>query len=188
MYERHLTDDVIELFDIGYDNSTNCLTFPNKDIFGNCVFVAKRNVSTKFFNYPHGVDKPIYGLYEYNNAVYVDSNLQYVHLYDWMHYNPQVLFVCESMLDALRLWTWGYYAVALNGIGSESQIDILNKIPVHEIRLCLDMDKAGIKARQRLKRMLKYKHVREVIWDVNIAKDIGEMPDKEFFERAIRRI
>lgn len=190
MYQRHLTDDIIELFDIGYDKQTGCITFPNKDIYGNCVFVAKRNVRTKFFNYPHGVDKPIYGLYEYINAIdkYVENGqVEYIHLYEWMHYDPLVLFVCESMLDALRLWTWGYYAVALNGIGSKTQIDILNSIPIHEIRLCLDMDKPGIKARQRLKSVLKYKHVKDITWDVNIAKDIGEMPNREFFENALNR-
>jgi len=190
MYERHLTDDIIELFDIGYDKSTKCITFPNKDIYGNCVFVAKRSVRTKFFNYPSDVDKPIYGLYEYNNSISVDSNngnIEYFHLNNWMTYDPLVLFICESMLDALRLWSWGYYAVALNGIGSSSQIELLNALPIHEIRLCLDMDKPGIKARQRLKSVLKYKHVKEVIWDVNVAKDIGEMPNKEFFERALKR-
>ena len=66
MYKRGLTDEVIELFDIGFDSDTQCITFPIRDINGNCLFVARRSVKTKFFNYPEGVEKPLYGLYELN--------------------------------------------------------------------------------------------------------------------------
>lgn len=64
MYKRGLTDDVIEIFDIGYDASTQSITFPIKDVNGNCLFVARRSVKGKFFNYPEGAEKPLYGLYE----------------------------------------------------------------------------------------------------------------------------
>ena len=61
--DRGITDEnIIELFDLGYDIRTNCITFPVRDIEGNCVFVARRNVSTKWFNYPKDVEKPLYGL------------------------------------------------------------------------------------------------------------------------------
>ena len=61
MYKRKLTDEIIDLFDIGYDKSTECITFPNRDINGNCLFIARRSVKTKFFNYPQDVEKHIYG-------------------------------------------------------------------------------------------------------------------------------
>lgn len=62
MYERKLTNEIIEKFDIGYDKDTDCITFPVYDEFGRCVFVARRSVKTKYFNYPSGSKKPIYGL------------------------------------------------------------------------------------------------------------------------------
>ena len=64
MYKRRLTDEIIELFDIGYDKDTDCITFPVRDVTGNTLFVARRSVKSKFFNYPEGVEKPLYGLYE----------------------------------------------------------------------------------------------------------------------------
>ena len=43
MYERKMTDEVIEIFDIGYDKNTNCITFPIRDEYGNCLFIARRS-------------------------------------------------------------------------------------------------------------------------------------------------
>jgi hypothetical protein len=61
---RGITDDaIIELFDLGWDAKTDCITFPVRDINGNCLFVARRSVKTKWFNYPKDVEKPLYGLY-----------------------------------------------------------------------------------------------------------------------------
>ena len=105
MYKRGLTDDVIELFDIGFDSDTQCITFPVRDISGNCLFVARRSVKTKFFNYPEGVEKPLYGLYEYYRMIPESSD---------------TVIVCESMLDALSFWTVDKYAVALNGLTLKS--------------------------------------------------------------------
>ena len=57
--DRGITDDnIIELFDLGYDIETDCITFPVRDEDGNCLFVAKRSVKTKWFNYPKDVGKP----------------------------------------------------------------------------------------------------------------------------------
>ena len=52
MFERKLTEEVINLFDIGYDKETDCITFPIRDIYGKCLFVARRSVTGKYFNYP----------------------------------------------------------------------------------------------------------------------------------------
>ena len=52
MYQRGLTDEVIEIFDIGYDRDSDCITFPVRDVSGNTLFIARRSVKTKFFNYP----------------------------------------------------------------------------------------------------------------------------------------
>ena len=150
MYERGLTDDVIEIFDIGYDFSTESITFPIKDVSGNCLFVARRSVKTKFFNYPEGVEKPLYGLYEYY-SMFSDSKQQYFNL--WAELNPAAneIIVCESMLDALSFWTVGKYAVALNGLGNELQFKQLRELPCRKIILATDMDERGLKARKRIR-------------------------------------
>ena len=170
MYKRKLTDEIIDLFDIGYDKSTECITFPNRDINGNCLFIARRSVKTKFFNYPQDVEKPVYGLYECNICAKTIKN--------WF---PDEIIICESMIDALTCWVYGKYAVALNGTGNENQFKTLRNMPNRKFILATDMDEAGLKARERIRQSLDNKLVTEYVWDINIAKDINDM-SKEYFE------
>ena len=146
MYKRGLTDDVIELFDIGYDSSTQSITFPIKDIDGNCLFIASRSVKTKFFNYTEGVEKPLYGLYEimkFYNERYLISEV----------------IVCESMLDALSFWTIGKFACALNGLGNELQFKQLRELPCRKIILATDMDERGLAARKRIRQNIQNRKI-----------------------------
>lgn len=170
MYKRKLTDEIIDLFDIGYDKSVDCITFPNRDINGNCLFVARRSVKTKFFNYPQDVEKPVYGLYECNICAKTIKN--------WF---PDEIIICESMIDALTCWVYGKYAVALNGTGNENQFKTLRNMPNRKFILATDMDEAGLKARERIRQSLGNKLVTEYVWDINVAKDINDM-SKEYFE------
>lgn len=151
MYKRGLTDDIIELFDIGYDSATESITFPVRDITGRCLFVARRSVKTKFFNYPEGVEKPLYGLYELNKKyppfvvdVYGEKPRSH----------PTEVIVTESMLDALSFWTVGKDAVALNGVESELQIKQLKELPCRKIILATDSDEKGMLARQRIRKKI----------------------------------
>lgn len=148
LYKRGLTDEVIELFDIGYDNTCKCITFPVRDIKGNCLFVARRSVNTKFFNYPEGVEKPLYGLYELYTYAFSGVKKQPFWHIDGV---PQEVIVCESMLDALSFWTVGKYAVALNGLGNELQFEQLRNLPCRQIILATDMDERGMAARDRIR-------------------------------------
>ena len=62
MYKRGLTDEIIDIFDVGYDkdfrlredlNPIPCVTFPVRDYDGNVVFIARRSVKGKIFHYPN---------------------------------------------------------------------------------------------------------------------------------------
>ena len=139
MKKRGLTDEIIELFDIGVDLQSNCITFPNLDKNGNCLFVARRGINSKWFNYPAHVQKPLYGLYQ---------------LYQ-LHPFPNEVIVCESMFDALSFWTVGKYACALNGLGNELQFKQLRNLPCREIILATDMDERGLAARERIRKNMK---------------------------------
>ena len=159
MYQRGLTDEIIELFDIGYDNTSKCITFPVRDIKGNCLFVARRSVNTKFFNYPEGVEKPLYGLYEYHKDIHDKT---YVGKWAGQEITSGKYFlqslpviVCESMFDALSFWTVDKYAVALNGLGNELQFKQLRELPCREIILATDMDERGLKARERIRKNMQ---------------------------------
>jgi DNA primase len=147
MWKRKMTPEVVEIFDIGYDADTQSITFPVRDIDGNCLFVARRSVVTKFFNYPKGVEKPIYGLYELHK----------------FGKSAKEVIICESMIDAIYFWTVGKYAVALNGLGNELQFAQLKNMQCRKFILCTDSDEAGMKARARIRRNIRNKLITEYI-------------------------
>lgn len=166
--KRGITDeDIIELFDLGYDVKTDCITFPVRDIKGNCLFVARRNVNTKYFNYPAGAEKPLYGLYELNCLKW-----GYIVNSDKVHM-PDEIFICESMIDCILLWQAGFYAVALNGTGSELQFKQLRELPVRKLILATDNDRAGQQAREKIRKNITNKLITEIMFPTN-RKDIGE--------------
>lgn len=164
MYKRKLTNDIIDLFDIGYDSETQCITFPIRDMTGNTLFIARRSVNTKYFNYPVKAEKPLYGLYE--------LSLQTE--------KPSEIIVCESMLDALVCWVWGKPALALNGLGSEQQIEDLKRLPYREIVLGLDNDTAGQSAEDRLTRLLKHDKIISRYILPQGKKDMNDLTEEEF--------
>ena len=138
MYERKLTDDIIEDYDIGYQagynhggRKINCITMPVRDFDGNCLWVLRRNLQGGYI-IPPNVVKPIYGWYELNKQV-VDT-----------------LYVCEGVIDCLTLVSWGYNAISLLGLGSNYQASQIKSIPARTIVIALDGDSAGWDATYRL--------------------------------------
>ena len=156
MYKRGLTDEVIELFDIGYDKDTDCITFPVRDITGNTLFIARRGVKTKFFSYPEGVEKPLYGLYELNKK-YPSFMTDLYGQKPRSH--PTEVIVTESMLDALSFWVVGKDAVALNGLGNELQFKQLRELSCRKIILATDMDERGLAARNRIRKNMNNRKI-----------------------------
>lgn len=166
MYERKLDLQTIRKFDIGYDQETNCLTFPVKDKKGNILFIARRSVSTKWFNYPESSKKPLYGLYEILREI--DHGKQINEIY-----------VTESMINCLTLWSWGYYACALNGTGSQNQLQLLEQLPVRTLILALDPDDAGERGTMKIRKNVKYKIIKRVI-GIPEGKDVNDLTNDEF--------
>lgn len=164
--KRGIVDEhIIELFDLGYDIENHCITFPIRDIDGNCLFVAKRSVRSKFFKYPQGVYKPVYGIYELYQTGLIGEDTASTQIDE--------LFICESMIDAILLWQSGYYAVAMNGLGTDYQFKQISNLPILNVILCTDNDDAGKKARKRLRDNLTSKVFSEIKFPKDI-KDIGE--------------
>lgn len=162
--ERKITDEyIIELFDLGYDDKTKCITMPVRDRSGGCLFVARRSVKTKWFNYPEGVEKPLYGLYELT-----EQQERY-----------EEVIVCESMIDALTAWQYGKYAVALNGTGNNLQFRQLKELTCRKLILATDNDEAGQKARERIRQKVTNKIITEYALPAG-KKDINELTQKEF--------
>ncbi|MBO7212405.1 MAG: toprim domain-containing protein [Methanobrevibacter sp.] len=172
---RKITEDVIDFFDVGYDRDfvlkskngkeyhLECITFPVRDITGGTLFIARRCITSKLFHYPHGVIKPLYGIYE----------LSLLEKY------PDEIIVCESIINCLTCWSYGKYAVALNGTSTPEQIQELKKLPCRKIILGLDPDAAGNRGREKIK---KYIGNSKIVTDLIIpeGKDINDLTKEEF--------
>ena len=165
MFKRKLNEDIIEKFDIGYDEKTNCITFPVRDEAGNCLFVARRSVLSKFFNYPTTIQKPVYGLYELKKY----------------GQNVEEVIICESMINALTCWVYGKYAVALNGTGTEYQYNQLKKLNCRKLVLGLDPDNAGRKGAIKLYKNLKDYKLITFLKGIPENKDINDLTKEEFY-------
>lgn len=158
MYERGLTDEIIERFDIGYDDERDEITFPVRDLEGRCVFVAGRSVKGKFFRLPKGQDKPIYQGYRFSTGRYKEA------------------YIVESFLNCLTCWKYGKPAMALIGTGNEKQYEILNNLPVRSYILAFDPDEAGRKATERFKKHVHGKIIKELVYPDN--RDINDLQEE----------
>lgn len=161
MYERGLTDEIIEDFDIGFDSNTNSITFPCFRADGSPAFIARRSVKTKFFNYPEDVEKPVYAAERFFREP--------------ERYESAV--VCESIFNCLTCWRYGLPAVALLGTGAREQYNILRSMPVRKLILGLDPDEAGQKGAERIRKNVgQYKLITQ--YDIPAGKDINDLGEE----------
>lgn len=171
MYARGLTDEIIEKFDVGVDmdwippgrkKKVPCITFPVRDSNGRTLFLCRRSIEGKLYNYPEYVIKPVYGL-------------------DMIPQGCSSLIICESIINALTCWKWGYPAVALLGTGNPYQLQQLKELGIPEFVLCMDGDDAGKRATRRLKNNLSKN---AIIWTIHMldGKDVNDI-DKDTFDQ-----
>lgn len=169
MYERKLTDAIIEKYDVGYDGNwippgrkrpVPCITFPVRDREGHTLFFCRRSVQGKLYNYPDGVTKPVFGL-------------------DMIPEGCKSIVVCESIINALTAEVYGYDAVALMGTGNSYQIKQLRELGVNEFVLALDGDDAGRRGASKLKNALKDVGL---VWTMSMpdGKDVNDLSQLEF--------
>ena len=169
MYERKLTDELIEKYDIGYDakwippgrkKAVPCITIPVRDKQGRTLFFCRRSIKGKIYNYPEGVIKPVFGI-------------------DMISPNTKELIVCESAINALTAVRYGYQAVALLGTGNSYQIQQLKELGVQNFVICMDGDEAGHKATAKLKKALKSV---AIVWSISMpdGKDVNDCTKEEF--------
>ena len=161
MFKRKLTEDIIRKFSIGYDEKTDCIVFPVWDDKDNLLFLTRRSVNIKFFKIDSDVEKPVYLL----NFIKKE--------------NIKEVIICESQINALTAWTWGYPAVALFGTGTKYQYDILKKSGIKHYILCLDGDDAGYNGTRKLIKNLPKDSIIDVKKMIK-GKDINDLTKEEF--------
>lgn len=189
MFARGLTQEIIEIFDVGFDanfrletkdkngnktlsNKIPSITFPVKDRKGNVLFVARRSIRGKLFHYPNDALKPVYGLhelYKYWDVGVVDGEL----------HTLEHLVVCESIFNALTCWVYGVPAVALLGTGTADQFKTIARIPVDQLILGFDPDEAGRNAVKKFLNTVKKQNI--VILQLPENRDINDLTEDEFW-------
>ena len=172
MYERRMTDEVIEMFDIGFDarfqpktmnKPIPSITFPVRDVDGNCLFIARRSVKGMFFHLASGSTKPLYGIYEL------------------MKYRPDAkkVIIVESQINCTTVWAYGDVALATFGTGDEEQYKLLAALPQREICIAYDPDSAGYKGMYKMARALSDKKIVTRL-EIPHGKDINDLSKREY--------
>ena len=170
MYDRGLTDEIIERYDIGFDANhipehknkpVPCVTFPVKDRLGRCLFIFRRSIEGRYFNYPEGVEKPVYGLYELKKGT-------------------DTVVICESAFNMMTCIRHGYEAVALFGTGNPYQIQQLKELGVNRFILALDPDDAGQRGMNKLRKQLSRVAFISQIYGIPKGKDLNDLTEEEF--------
>ena len=161
MWERKLTKEVVDRFEVGYDSARDAITFPVYDEKHRLVFVTARSVRSKHFWIPEEVEKPVYLLY------------------DILEQHADTVYVTESQINALYLRTFGLNSVALFGTGSATQYETLRRSGIRNYILCFDGDEAGEKGARRFRKNMPND---VFITDVRMpaGKDVNDLSLAEF--------
>lgn len=170
MYQRKLTDAVIDKYDVGFDGkfippgrkkALPCITFPVRDVQGRTLFICRRSIEGKFFNLPTDIEKPVYGIYE-------------------LPPDTKEVIICESIFNALTCIVYGKLAVALLGTGTPYQINQLRKLGATSFVICLDNDEAGRKGTEKLKKALGGSAMVWVMTVPDDGRDVNDLSKEEF--------
>lgn len=162
MTKRKLSSEIIERFKIRYDTETKCIVFPVWDEKGKLLMLTKRSVENKMFLIDENKEKPVYLLN------FIKSQ------------NITSVYICESQINALTLWSWGYPAVALFGIGSKTQYEILSKSGIRVYNLCFDGDTPGDKGTANFIKHFEDKGALINVVKIPRGKDVNDLTKEEF--------
>lgn len=161
MYDRGLTDDIIELFDVGYDIENRQITFPICNLKGEPKWILRRNIDNKFYKIPSEINKTDY-LFGASECIKI---------------NAKKVFIVESVFNALTLWKFNMPAIALLGVGGGNQYNMLKRLSVRHYVLALDPDEAGEHGMKRLAKELDNKLISKLQY-IEPNKDINDLQDE----------
>ncbi|MDA2738439.1 toprim domain-containing protein [Bacillus cereus group sp. Bc015] len=171
---RGISEKVQRAFKVGFDRKSKAVAFAWTDIKGNIVNIKFRSTKSKqFYYYPTGQ--------QLRNHIY------------GMHFiyklKPETVFLVESEIDCLYMWTHGFPAIALGGSKiSDKRKQLLLRCPSSRIVLATDNDSVGMEIREKVKKLLiGYKDLYE-IQIPNNYKDVNDIPPeilKEVCNKAI---
>lgn len=158
---RGILDGVQNVFNTGVGTKGDCITLPWHDKNGRIINVKYRSTTNKAFWYSKDgepVKNHIYGLFLIKQ------------------YRMTTVWLVESEIDCLYLWSLGIPAVALGGASiSESQCRLLRSSGIETIIIATDNDTVGHRfADVLVKEFLSYMNVFRFIFPEG-KKDVNEL-------------
>ncbi|MFR7272426.1 toprim domain-containing protein [Streptococcus pneumoniae] len=166
--KRGISEKVQRAFRIGYDKSSKAVSFPWQDINGNIVNIKFRSTTSKqFFYYPKGQ--------QLRNHIY---GLHFIY-----RLKSEIVFLVESEIDALYLWTHGFPAIAIGGSKiSDKRKQLLLRSPIKRLVLATDNDAVGNEIREKVTEMLiGSKEIYEIHFPENV-KDVNDLSPDELIK------
>jgi DNA primase len=166
LYDRGLSEDTLQRFDIGYDRTQHAIVFPWFDRHGKLVAIKKRSVMDKRYDYAPGADlaHTLFGLHVVKTNAF--------------------LWITEGEIDAMSLDQVfrvahfdNHFALALGGKEiRDSQIAaLLERRPVAVV-LMLDRDAVGQVSQEAIrKKLLGRVRVYTAGYPEGSAKDANEL-------------
>lgn len=177
------SNDVLEMFSLGYDPVADALQIPIHGKNGNLLGIVKRNLSGELpkYVYPSGLRISHHLFGEYQVRCWA------------MNRQVKSLAIVEGSIDALAMWEVGIPAVALLGAQiTLTQSQILKSLDPISVVVMTDMDAAGARAHMTVANYIHHGKMGIVAtrakWDRAEAKDPAELsPErrKEIFFGAI---
>ena len=158
---RGISKQTAQKYDIGFDDHNQHITFPIKNIRNQCVGVGRRSILEKKYIYPHGMVKPLYGLYELPKQV-------------------RFLWVVEGPFNLWSLDGWEKFGVAMLGTGTSYQYNQLLQVNCDGYVLALDGDSAGYKGTLKLGEFLIANHKKVYVAVVPENEDINSISYEQF--------
>lgn len=158
---RGIPQIIQDAFDVGFDPQTDSVVLVWHDLHGNIVSWKHRSVNNKVFWYVRG-GQPI------------RNHLYGIH---WVVKRQfKSVWIVESEIDALTLWTNGIPAVALgNSYLSREKKNVLLKAGVEHVVVATDNDKDGDKAKRSIVQALGGRvEIDAVKWDGIEFNDIND--------------
>lgn len=152
---------------LGYIGSTHKMVIPYYDNKGDIIGFAARDIKyTK---------ESRLGKYMYTKGLIRNSTLLGIHKAT----NAKELIIVEGMLDYLHANAKGINnVVALGGTGfNYKQVELINKIGIEKLTICLDNDKAGQEATDKLVNFMHDKYERIQIKVATLPEGIKDFDE-----------
>lgn len=152
LYQRGMTDDILDFFDIGFNPNNNAVVFPIRDRMGRLRLIQERPLlkSIRYKNDETPKIDLVFGLDVIQRALRGEEGLENVR----KKIEQIGVFMTEGIFDSLSCWQMGYPSGGIMGaIPSKEQIKEIQKAGVRKIVKFFDNDKAGWAAGKKLEEL-----------------------------------